>query len=82
MSEKDLAIIRGIKSLAAATLVQAAKDYCEALTPQKKQSVVKDLKSPWMDFLTNGTSKNVAEELQRNEKQINKRLDGFYLGGI
>ena len=76
MKAKDVAIMKGIKDLASATLIQAAKDYCDDdATPNEKKAIIKELKSPWMDFLTNGTSKNIAEELLHNERVIKKRIN-------
>ena len=76
MTVKDMAIIQGIKSLASAVMLQAAKDYCdESTTDVAKSVIVKELKGEWMDFLTNGTSKNVARELLHNEKEIKNRLN-------
>ena len=63
------------RNLAAAVLLQAAKDYCDRGTTKEQQKVIiKDLKGQWMDFFTNGTSKSVANELLTNEKIIRIRL--------
>lgn len=76
MSDKDIMISKGIQALASATLIQAAKEYCDEHTSlEEKRVILKDLKGEWMDFLTNGTAKNVAEELQRNEKGVKERIN-------
>ena len=63
-----------INSLAAAVLLQAAKDYCDAKTPQMKSKIIRELKGDWMIFLTDNFSVVVAEQLQKNEKTIAQRL--------
>lgn len=73
MTPTDVGIIQGIKELGARTCLEAAREYC-ATTPAKKRAIIKDLKGEWMDFLTNGLSKTVADELLRNEKEIAVRL--------
>lgn len=66
---------RCIRNLASAVLLQAAKDYCDLGTNEKrKRVIIKDLNSQWMLFLTDGMSENVAQELQYNEKEISVRL--------
>ena len=62
-----------IKNLAAAVLLQAARDYCYG-SEKQKQAVIKDLNSPWMDFLTQGQAKVVAQELERHPDEIKERL--------
>lgn len=75
MTPKDIAIMQNIKALAAATLTQAAKDYCDAEAVTEKKKILKDLNGDWMDFLTSGTAKSIARELQHNERKIKKRLN-------
>ena len=75
MTPMNEAIMQGIKNLGARTCLEAAKEYCEnRTTPAKKKLIIKDLKGQWMDFLTNGLSKTVADELLKNEKEIAVRL--------
>lgn len=80
MTVKDMAIMRGIKNLASATLIEAAREYCEVETTQQKNKIIKDLNTTWMDFLTDGMSINVARELQRNGPAIKKRLENIHMG--
>ena len=71
----DVAIMQGIKDLGARTCLEAAREYCEYnTTPAKKKAIIKDPKGQWMDFLTSGLSKTVADELLKNEKEIAVRL--------
>ena len=75
MTPMDEAIMQGIKNLGARVCLEAAREYCECTTtPAKKKTIIKDLKGQWMDFLTNGVSKTVADELLKNEKEIAVRL--------
>ena len=68
-------MMQNVKNLTSSVLLQAAKDYCDRGTSQSmKKVILKDLNSPWMDFLTDGMAKVVAEELLKNEKMIRIRL--------
>lgn len=70
-----------INALAAAVLLQAAKDYCDAKTSQMKTKIIKELKTPWVRFLSDDFSVVVAEQLQKNEAIIAQRL-GVRGGGM
>lgn len=64
-----------IRDLACAILLQAAKDYCNPkATDDKKKEILKDLRSKRMDFITQGTSRVVAEQLESHPEQIAERL--------
>lgn len=65
---------RCVSSLGSAVLLQAAKDYCDAKTPQMKSKIIRELKGDWMIFLTDNFSVVVAEQLQKNEAIIAQRL--------
>jgi len=62
-----------IRQLAAALMLQAVKDYFHSSTG-KKRVILKDLRSAWMRFLTNGTSVNIAEELEKHPEEIRERM--------
>jgi hypothetical protein len=62
-----------IRNLACAIVLQAVKDYFKT-TPQKQKVILKDLRSPYMDMLTNGTSVVVAEQLEKNPEEIAARI--------
>ena len=66
-----------MKNLGAAVLLQAVKDYFNETTV-RQEIIIKDLKSDWLDFLTNGMSTVVAEQLILNPEQIKNRLGGNY----
>lgn len=61
------------KQLAAAITLQAVKDYVNG-RPKKQQQILSDLKSKYMDFITNGFSLIVAEQLERHPNEIAERL--------
>lgn len=68
-------MMQPIRNLASAVLLESAKEYCErGKTEEEKKTIIKELNSPWMDFLTSGMSKDVARELLKNEKIIRIRL--------
>ena len=59
-------------SLACAIILQAIKDYFN--NPSKQKQILKDLRSPHMDFITQGKSLLAAEQLERHPKEIQARL--------
>ena len=64
-----------IKQLAAATMLRAVKDYFgKKSTPKRRTQILKDLRSAWMRFFTDGMSVNIAEELEKNPEEIRERL--------
>lgn len=64
-----------IKQLAAATVLRAVKDYFGKKSNEKRRAqILKDLRSPWMDFFTNGSAAIVADKLEKNPDEIKKRL--------
>ncbi len=64
-----------IKHLAAAVTMQAVKDYFDKeSTQEERKAILKDLRSNWMRELTNDTSANVAEQLEKHPKEIAERL--------
>lgn len=62
-----------IRQLAAAVTLQAVKDFFNSST-KKKKLILKDLRSAWMQAFTNGTSVNVANELEKHPEVIRERL--------
>lgn len=65
-----------INNLGAAIVLQAVKDYFEETVPMQR-AIINDLKSDWLDFITNGTSIIVAEKLKSNPEEIRSRLGGI-----
>ena len=63
----------GIKNLIAAITLQAVRDYFQA-TDDGKQFILVELRSPWMQMLTNGQSVVVAEQLEKHPEEIAARL--------
>ena len=69
--------VHGIKHLAAAVTLQAAKDYIDG-TDEKRKQILKDLRSNWMVALTSclkyGTSRNVADKLEFHLDEVKKNM--------
>lgn len=76
---------KNYKNLVAAIMLQAVKDYfvkrkydtekkTEAMFIKKRKMILKDLRSDYMDTLSNGTSLIVAEQLEKHPKEIRARL--------
>ena len=64
-----------VRNLACAITMQAVKDYFESgVTPKKKQTILRELRAPWMDFITKGLSVVVAEQLEKHPKEIKARI--------
>lgn len=61
-----------IRNLACAIIMQAVKDYFSQ--PKNHNAILRELRSPYMEFLTNGTSILVAEQLELYPKEIRRRL--------
>ena len=71
------------RNLTCAIIMQAVKDYFDANGNTKKQeTILKELRSKWMDFITNGTSVIVAEQLELHPEEIRERLEKHHeIGG-
>lgn len=65
---------QNMRSLAAAITMQAVKDYFRSTKEEKKKAVLKDLRSSWMQMLTDGQSVVVAEQLEKHPEEIRERL--------
>lgn len=64
-----------VRELACAIVMQAVRDYTSKnATRRKRQAILDDLRSEWMDFLSNGTSLLAAEQLEKNPEAIAERL--------
>lgn len=64
-----------ITDLVSAITLQAVRDYFEAdITPEKRDTILKELRSTWMDTITNGNSVIVAEQLELHPEEIAERL--------
>lgn len=62
-----------IRNLVAAIILQAAKDFVYG-TPAKKTAILKDLRSPRMEFMSNGQSVVIAEQLELYPDEIAERI--------
>lgn len=70
-----------IKDLGGAVVLQAVRDYFDY--PDYQQVILKDLNGDWMDLLSGGTAKIVAEKLKKNPEEIREIIKPkFKLGGI
>ena len=68
-----------IKELAAEVLLQAAKDYFfgekyNANDEDRQKTILKELHSDWLVFLTDGMSVVVAEQIELRPDEIRFRL--------
>jgi len=64
---------QNLRQLACAITLQAVKDFV-AGDEANRRAILKDLRSPYMDFITSGTSLVVADELERNPDEIAERI--------
>ena len=63
-----------LRQLAAAICYQGVKDYCKLKSIHRKQVILDDLRTPYMDFITSGISTVAAEQLEKNEEEIKARI--------
>ena len=64
-----------IRQLAAAVMLQAVKDYFDETYSQKKRKrIPQELRSRWMQDLTNGFSLIVVEQLELHPEEIRARI--------
>lgn len=77
-----------IRQLASAIILQAVKDYfikkeyktvkkTEEMFDKKRKEIIKDLRSAYMDMLSNGQSVLVAEQLEKHPEEIAVRLHKY-----
>ena len=62
------------RQLVATILLQATRDYCREESEAKRNAMLKDLRSSHMDFVSNGMSIVVAEQLEKNCDEIKTRI--------
>ena len=65
---------RGARQLAMAILLQATRDYCKSKSEGNRKVILKDLRSNRMDFISDGTSIMVAEQLELHPDEICERV--------
>ena len=76
---------QNIRNLACAIILQAVRDYfvkdeyftkekTEKMFEKKRKRILKDLRSPYMDFISGGKSVVVAEKLEKNPREILSRI--------
>lgn len=63
-----------IRQLSASVLLQAVRDYCRAPSETHRITILNELRSPYMDFLSNGMATVVADQLEKNYEAIKARL--------
>ena len=63
----------GYKRLGYAIAFQALKDYFDSSTAQKRV-IIKDLRSHWMDWITDGLSVQLADRLKSDPKGVERRF--------
>ena len=63
------------REIACAITMQAVRDYfATGVTEKKQETILRELRSNWMDFITDGMSIVVAEQLEKNPEEIRDRL--------
>lgn len=71
-------IINAYRSLGKAIVYEAIKEFAEEKNnPKMQQKILKDLRSPYMDFVSEGISVIVAEKLATNPDEICDRVRRF-----
>ena len=63
------------QELAYAVVMQFVRDYCAPnVSAKKKRIILMDLRSDWMNFISNGASLIVADQLEKHPEEIAARL--------
>lgn len=71
-------IINAYRSLGKAIVYEAIKEFAEEKNnPSMQRKILKDLRSPYMDFVSEGMSVIVAEKLETNPDEICDRVRRF-----
>ena len=65
--------IQCYKNLGCAVAIQAAKDYA-AGSPQKRAAIIKQLRSDYMQLITDGVSIMLADALRHDYKSVVNNL--------
>ena len=65
---------KNYEQLGYAIAYQATKDFFRTKSEKTKAKILKDLKSPYMDLLTNGLSAILAEKLETNPDEVKARI--------
>lgn len=66
------------RNLGCAIVLQAAKDFCDPVTnTAMRRKILKDLRSGHLIMLSDGISLSVADELEKNPKEIAIRLKKY-----
>ena len=63
------------RQLVASIMLQATRDYCRSGSESRRNAIVKDLRSPHMDFASNGMSIMVADQLEAHPDEIRARIN-------
>lgn len=66
--------IQCYKNLACAIAIQAAKDYADAQNPQQRGHILRQLRSDYMNFITDGKAAMLADALKRDYKKVVETL--------
>ena len=62
------------RQLVASILLQGARDYCRSKSEKRRRAILKDLRSSHMNFVSDGMSIIVAEQLEKNGEAIKARI--------
>ena len=62
------------RQLVAAIMLNATRDYCRTDSEATRNAILKDLRSYYMDFISNGMSVIVANQLEKDYEAIKARI--------
>jgi hypothetical protein len=66
---------KGYKQLGMAITYEAIEEFIEDNGhPRKQAAIIKQLKTPYMDFISNGLSVILAEKLETNPTEVCERV--------
>lgn len=65
--------VDGYRELVSAIILQAVKDYFTS-NEKNKKAILKDLRSAWLDWISDGLSNKAANKLETHPIEIRSRL--------
>lgn len=66
--------MENIKRLGQAVVIQAVIDYFDTYDEKVRQGILKDLRSQWIEFLSDDLGKRAADAIEKNPKAIEATL--------
>ena len=70
----DEQYLKNARQLFMTIIHKAVKDYCSSESEARRAAILKELRSKYMDYVSDGMSVIVAEQLEKNYDAIKARV--------